>query len=274
MRGRLRFTRSVLAIIGASSILFAGPLLGAEEKGDTLGLLRQLSGMDPDGVPMTVRLLLLVTVFSVVPSIVLLTTCFPRILILLSFLRRALGAQDLLPNPVVTGMAFVLTAMVMMPVWTEVHDKAYKPLQEGRLNLDEAVEIAGTSCKRFMLRFTREKDLLLMDELSRGRVENDESAKPASARQHSAGAELVVEDLSFAVVLPAFVLSELKTAFQMGFLLFLPFLMIDLMVSAVLLSMGMFMLPPVLVSLPLKVLVFVLVDGWSLVVNQLVQGFF
>ncbi len=266
--------RSVLAIIGGSSVFFAGPLQGAEEKGDTLGLLRQLSGMDPDGVPMTVRILLLVTVFSVVPSIVMLTTCFPRILILLSFLRRALGAQDLLPNPVVTGMAFVLTAMVMMPVWTEVYDKAYRPLQDGRLKtVEEAVEIGVKPLKRFMLDHTWEKELLLMDELSRGRGKNGEPAGKASAGQHSAGTELVVEDLSFAVVLPAFVLSELKTAFQMGFLLYLPFLMIDLMVSAVLLSMGMFMLPPVLVSLPLKVLVFVLVDGWNLVVAQLVQGY-
>ncbi len=272
---RLRFTRWVLAIIGGSSILFADPLLGAEEKGDTLGLLRQLSGMGADGVSTMVRIVLLVTVFSVVPSIVLLTTCFPRILILLSFLRRALGAQDLLPNPVTTGMAFILTAMVMMPVWTEVYDEAYQPLQDGRLKtLEEALVIAEKPLKGFMLEFTREKDLLLMDELSRGRGKSDEPAGKASTRQHSVGADLVVEDLSFAVVLPAFVLSELKTAFQMGFLLYLPFLMIDLMVSAVLLSMGMFMLPPVLVSLPLKVLVFVLVDGWSLVVNQLVQGFF
>ncbi len=274
-RRRLRFTRWVLAIIGGSSILFAAPLLGAEEKGDTLSLLHQLSGMDPDGVSTMVRIVLLVTVFSVVPSIVLLTTCFPRILILLSFLRRALGAQDLLPNPVTTGMAFILTAMVMMPVWTEVYDKAYRPLQDGRLKtLEEAIVIAEKPLKGFMLEFTREKDLLLMDELSRGRGRNDEPAGKASAGQHSVRTDLVVEDLSFAVVLPAFVLSELKTAFQMGFLLYLPFLMIDLMVSAVLLSMGMFMLPPVLVSLPLKVLVFVLVDGWSLVVNQLVQGFF
>lgn len=271
MKGLLR---SAHALIGGSSILVAAPLLGAEEKGDSLGLLRQLSGMDTESVPPMVRVLLLVTVFSVVPSIVLLTTCFPRILILLSFLRRALGAQDLLPNPVVTGMAFVLTAMVMMPVWTEVHDKAYRPLQDGHLKtLDEALVIAEKPLKRFMLDHTREKDLLLMDELSRGREKKDQRGARASAGQHSAGTGLVVEDLSFAVVLPAFVLSELKTAFQIGFLLYLPFLMIDLMVSAVLLSMGMFMLPPVLVSLPLKVLVFVLVDGWNLVVKQLVQGF-
>ena len=282
-----RWTRAAPLLTGGSSLLFTGPLLGAQEQGGTLEFLHQLGGVEPTT---TIRVLLLVTIFSVVPSIVLLTTCFPRILILLSFLRRALGAQDLLPNPVVTGMAFVLTAMVMMPVWTEVHDKAYRPLQDGRLKtLDEAIVVAEKPLKNFMFRFIRKNDLLLMVELSNRGAEKKEAAgnrsAGADARSRSAGAtaaaartrgasdRLVVDDLSFAVVLPAFVLSELKTAFQMGFLLYLPFLMIDLVVSAVLLSMGMFMLPPVLVSLPLKVLVFFLADGWNLVVKQLVAGF-
>ncbi len=268
-----RITKSVAVLVGGSSVLLANSVLGAEEAGDSLSLLRQLSGIDPEGVQVAVRVFLLVTVFSVVPSIVLLATCFPRILILLLFLRRALGTQDLLPGPVVTGLAFVLTAMVMMPVFREIHDKAYVPLENGSLDsLEEALVIAEKPVKAFMLRHTRPKDLRLMDELSRRTTAGARPEANQAAGRHSVGAR-TVEDLPISVVLPAFVLSELKTAFQMGFLLYLPFLVIDLMVSAVLLSMGMFMLPPVLVSLPLKVLVFVLVDGWYLVVGQLVQGF-
>ncbi len=274
VRMPFRITKSVAVLVGGSSVLLANSVLGAEEAGDSLSLLRQLSGIDPEGVQVAVRVFLLVTVFSVVPSIVLLATCFPRILILLLFLRRALGTQDLLPGPVVTGLAFVLTAMVMMPVFREIHDKAYVPLQNGSLDsLEEALVIAEKPVKAFMLRHTRRKDLRLMDELSRRTAEGARPEANQAAGRHSVGARPVVEDLGISVVLPAFVLSELKTAFQMGFLLYLPFLVIDLMVSAVLLSMGMFMLPPVLVSLPLKVLVFVLVDGWHLVVGQLVQGF-
>ena len=270
----LQSARGLLILVGGSSVVLASPALSAEEGGDTLALLRQLSGIDPAGIQMAVRVLLMVTVFSVVPAFVLLTTCFPRILIVLSFLRRGLGTQDLPPAQVVTGLALVLTAIVMMPVWREVHDKAYVPLQNGSLeSLEEALVIAEKPVKSFMLNHTRPKDLLLMDELSRKNEAATSPEKKSTAGRHSAGVETAVEDLSFAVVLPAFVLSELKTAFQMGFLLYLPFLMIDLMVSAILLSMGMFMLPPVLVSLPLKVLVFVLVDGFNLVVGQLLQGF-
>lgn len=244
--GALGFRRSAITVVGGGSILLAGRAVGAAESGDGLDLLRQLSGVDPTGVQVAVRLLILVTVFSIVPSILLLTTSFPRILILLSFVRRALGAQDLVPNPVVTGMAFVLTAMVMMPVWTEVHDKAYVPLRDGRLKtLDEAVAVAEKPLKRFMLRHTRERDLLLMHEISRGYARAPASA-PASAgddtdrgaasadsapagastapesrargspARRSAGPDPVAEDPGFLVVLPAFVLSELKTAGRGG----------------------------------------------------------
>jgi flagellar biosynthetic protein FliP len=226
--------------------------------------LRTLGGTGPESIAVPVRVLILITLFSVVPSIVLLTTCFPRLFIVLGFLRRALGTQDLPPNQVVAGLAMILTVMVMLPVWKRVHREAYVPFLNGELESAEAaLEKAAVPVKEFMLAHTFRNDLRLFVDLA--------ANSDAAASAELAGER--VESLSFFIVLPAFVLSELKTAFQMGFLLYLPFLVIDFAVSAILISMGMFMLPPVLISLPIKVLVFVLVDGWNLVVTQLLQGF-
>jgi flagellar biosynthetic protein FliP len=216
--------------------------------------------------------MILVTVLGVVPSFVLLMTSYPRIFIVLSFLRRALGTPELPPQQVMAGLALILTGLVMFPVWRQVHTEAYLPFSRGELKTpEEALEKAGRPIKSFLLAHTYEKDLKLFVELS-ATARGDAASSPGEAGG-GAGREATVEELSFFVVLPAFVLSELKTAFQIGFLIYLPFLVIDLAVAAVLLSMGMFLLPPALVSLPLKVLVFVLVDGWDLVVVQLVQGF-
>ena len=266
-----RLTRTGVPLLVALVATFAlrTPVLAAGAE-DAPGLLKQLSGLDADGAPVAVRLLIFVTIFSIVPSIILLTTCFPRILIVLSFLRRALGTQDLPPNMVITGLAFVLTAMIMTPVWKEVHATAYAPLVSGEItDLGEAMELAQKPIKRFMRDQTPDNDIELMLELYGAHRPPEGSER--SALTSSAGS---IEDPSLSILLPAFVLSELRVAFQMGFLLYLPFLMIDLMVSTVLLSMGMFMLPPVLISLPIKVLVFVLVDGWNLVVEQLVTSFY
>jgi len=249
----------------------------AEEAQATGDVLKTLTGLDGENIGVPLRALALVTIFGVVPSIVLLTTCFPRILVVLFFLRKALGTQDLPPNMLVFGLSFLLTGAVMFPIWQEVHQEAYIPLVETKqIDAGEALEKAELPVKRFMLRHTLRDDLRLMLGVSAqgaGKPSFPASEGEESSRQsQSVSTSQQLEELSFFTILPAFVLSELKTAFQLGFLLFLPFLLIDLVVSGVLVSMGMIMLPPTLVSLPLKILVFVLVDGWSLVVGQLLAG--
>ena len=257
-------------------LLLLSTRLLAEESPVRLGtgdLARALTGLDPESVALPVRAFVLLTILSVVPSIFLLTTCFPRILIVLSLLRRALGTQDLPSNQILAGLTLVLTGMVMLPVWKRVHAEAYLPLVRGEIkSTEEAMEKASLPLKEFMLSHTLEKDLRLCLELSETGSKEEGEVETKSRGAQVDPAEKV-ESLSFFTVLPAFVLSELKLAFQMGFFLFLPFLIIDLTVSAILISLGMFMLPPVLVSLPLKVLVFVLADGWNLVVGRLVQVF-
>lgn len=248
------------------ALVFAASGLRAEDGG--LGeVAKSLAGLDPQGATGALRAFFVITVLGAVPSIVLLATSFPRILVVLSFLRRALGAQDLPSNQVLAGLTLILTGLIMMPVWKRVHAEAYAPLARGELKtVDEALARAAVPLKEFMLAHTFERDLRLMVDLAT-------SAGKGSAASASEGSAGRVADLNFFVVLPAFVLSELKLAFQMGFLIFLPFLVIDLAVSAVLVSLGMFLLPPSMISLPLKILVFVLADGWNLVVAQLIQGF-
>ena len=254
-----------LPAIGAG--LFAQEAVAEEAEaagaGDTL---KTLTGLDSENLGVPLRALALVTVFGVVPSIVLLTTCFPRILVVLFFLRKALGTQDLPPNMLVFGLSFLLTGAVMFPTWQEIHQEAYVPLVETKeINVEVALQRAELPVKRFMLRHTLRDDLRLMLGVS---VQG--AGKPAFPSSAADGPSGKKSESSVSQQLE--VLSELKTAFQLGFLLFLPFLLVDLVVSAVLVSMGMIMLPPTLVSLPLKILIFVLVDGWSLVVGQLLAG--
>jgi len=270
--------------LGCGLALSAMSSLRAEDGGSTTELLRALTGMDPKSIAVPIRAFILITVISVVPSIILLTTCFPRILIVLSFLRRALGTPDLPSNQILAGLTLILTTLIMLPVWKRVHSEAYVPLTRGELKTpEEAIAKAAIPIKQFMLTHTLKADLRLFVELAASGEEASDTRRgsryPEDADRNDAEnttdeetEEATVEDLSFLIVLPAFVLSELKLAFQMGFLLYLPFLIIDLTVSAVLISMGMFMLPPMMVSLPLKILVFVLVDGWNLIVGQLIQG--
>lgn len=284
------FAKRLLGAGVAMSALGVASTLGAQEvveqaaqetvKSESSGFLETAAGLDGDNLAAPLRALALVTVFGVVPSIVLLTTCFPRILVVLSFLRRALGTQDLPPNMIVFGFSLLLTGVVMMPVWTEVYREAYVPLVETKeLTPEKAYSRAELPVKRFLLTHTLRSDLALMIDISSPETSPDTSqTSPVSSTVTTELSETVaeidrpLEQLSLFTILPAFVLSELKLAFQMGFLLFLPFLLIDLVVSAVLVSMGMIMLPPTMVSLPLKILVFVLVDGWSLVVGQLLSG--
>lgn len=206
-------------------------------------------------VATSLQIILLLTVLSLVPAILLMFTSFARIIVVLSFLRQALSAPQMPPNQVLLGLALFLTLFVMRPTIDRVNAEAVQPYLAGTTTTTEALQAAGAPVREFMLRQTREKDLALFVQLSK-------SPRPETA-----------DDLSLLVVTPAFLISELKTAFEIGFLIYLPFLIIDLVVSSVLMSMGMLMLPPAMISLPFKVLLFVLVDGWNLVVRSLVAGF-
>jgi flagellar biosynthetic protein FliP len=209
-------------------------------------------------VSTAVEIAVLLTALSLLPAILVTVTSFTRIMIVLSFVRRALGVNELPPNPVIIGLSLFLTAFVMAPVGERMYSNAWVPYRAAEISATDASTTAWGELRGFLLANTRQSELqLFMDMAKLPPVEEGEAAADLPAR----------------VIVPAFVLSELKTAFQMGFLLFLPFLVIDLVVSSILLSMGMFMLPPVMISTPLKILLFVLVDGWSLVCQSLVTSF-
>ena len=210
---------------------------------------------DPSGAATGVQLLVLLTVLSLAPALLVMVTSFTRIIIVLSLVRNAMGVPQLPPNQVLLGIAFLLTVFVMSPVWTTVNTEALQPYLDGQIDQSEAISRAEAPVRRFMLAQTRESDLALFVGLS-------QDARPES-----------IDDVPTYVVIPGFIVSELKTAFQMGFIIFVPFLIIDIVVSSALLSMGMMMLPPVVVSLPFKILLFVLVDGWTLIIGSLVTSF-
>jgi len=201
------------------------------------------------------QIVLLLTLLTFVPAILVTMTSFTRIVIVFHFLRQALGTQEMPPNQVLIGLALFLTMFIMAPVGTVVNDAALQPAIAGQISVGEAIDRATPPMRAFMLKQTREKDLALFVEL--GRV-----PKPQTP-----------DDLPMRVVVPAYVISELKTGFQMGFFLFIPFLLIDLIVSTTLLSMGMMMLPPAMISLPFKVMLFVMIDGWNLLVGSVVRSF-
>ena len=239
----------------------------------------EAAGTTP-GVPGTERLstaveiALLLTVLSLLPAILVTITSFTRIVIVLSFVRRALSVNELPPNPVLIGLALFLTMFIMAPVGKQVHDQAWVPYQNGELGAKQAMEATWDEFSVFLVKNTRPSELELFQEIANG--SGTDLVHAASALPLGEKPTPSLDDPSkipARVVIPAFVLSELKTAFQMGFLLFLPFLVIDLVVSSVLLSMGMFMLPPVMISTPIKILVFVLVDGWHLITESVVTSF-
>ncbi|MBI3820854.1 MAG: flagellar type III secretion system pore protein FliP [Planctomycetes bacterium] len=209
---------------------------------------------NPGRLPASLEIALVLTLLALAPAIFVSVTCFTRIVIVLSFVRRAIAIQELPPNPVMIGLSLFLTLFVMAPTANQIYDKAFTPYSEGKMSLPDAGKEGGAILKNFLLHHTRDADLALFVEISK-------SARPEKR-----------EDLDLRIVVPAFLISEIKTAFTMGFLIFLPFILIDLVVSAILLSMGMFMLPPTMISTPLKVLLFVLVDGWNLVIRSLVES--
>ncbi|RLQ95732.1 flagellar type III secretion system pore protein FliP [Falsibacillus albus] len=209
----------------------------------------------PDNVAVSVKLLLLLTVLSLAPSILILMTCFTRIIIVLSFVRTSLATQQMPPNQVLVGLSLFLTFFIMAPTFSQVNDQALTPLFDGKINLEQAYEKAADPFKDFMSAHTRQKDLQLF--LSYSKADQPKT----------------IHDIPLTTLVPAFAISEIKTAFQIGFMIFIPFLVIDMVVASVLMSMGMMMLPPVMISLPFKILLFVLVDGWYLVVKSLLQSF-
>lgn len=209
----------------------------------------------PEKVSSALQVLILLTVLTLAPSILIMTTSFSRIIIVLSFLRQAMGTQQTPPNQVLVGLALFLTTFVMTPVWKEVNEKALQPFMAEKMSQQEALQVAQVPLKKFMLHQTREKDLALFVNIAGG-------PKPATK-----------EDVELRMIIPAFIISELKTAFQIGFMIYIPFLILDMVVASVLLSMGMMMLPPVLISLPFKLMLFVMVDGWYLTVGSLMKSF-
>ncbi len=235
----LRFTLFVCLLPSLSFAAAAQPPAG----GGILGLTTPL------------ELLLFLTLLSILPAILVMTTCFTRIVVVLGFLRQALGTPQVPPTQVIIGLALFITLFVMSPVVDKIYIDAYQPYTKKQINAEEALNRAGVPLKEFMLKQTREKDLALFLKMSK-------AERPATPM-----------DLSLRVVIPAFAIGELKRAFEIGFLIFLPFLVIDMVVASVLLSMGMMMLPPIMVSMPFKLLLFVLVDGWQLLIGSLVGSF-
>lgn len=240
-----------LLAAGFSHTAAAAPL------GDNGGLsiLTVTDGQTEQAYSVKLQILLLMTALSFIPAFLLMATCFTRIIIVLAILRQALGLQQSPPNRVLVGITLALTILIMRPVWSDVYDHAFKPYDAGEITLMQAFSTAEKPVRDFMLRQTQQTALEQMLRIANEPLDQN------------------VEDISFAVVLPAFVISELKTAFQIGFMLFIPFLIIDLVVASVLMAMGMMMLSPLIVSLPFKLVIFVLVDGWAMTVGTLSASF-
>ncbi|MCZ7587092.1 MAG: flagellar type III secretion system pore protein FliP [Deltaproteobacteria bacterium] len=211
---------------------------------------------EPADISTGIKIVLLMTVLTLAPSILVMMTCFTRLAVVMGFLRQAIGTHQVPSNQIIIGLALFLTAFIMKPAFQKIYDDAYVPYTQQRIGYDEAGARAMAPLRDFMLKQTREKDLALF-------VKTAAIDRPAT-----------VDDLPSYIIIPSFILSELKTAFVIGFMVYLPFLVIDMVVAAVLMSMGMMMLPPVMISLPFKLLIFVLADGWYLIVGSLVDSFY
>ena len=246
MNTRVIFKVSLLLIM-----LFLPSWLNAEE----LTLFSLKDTADGQDYSVKLQILLLMTVLSLLPALLMVLTSFTRIIIVLAILRQAMGLQQSPPNKILIGISLMLTMLIMRPVWQDIYQNAYTPFQQQTIGLEEALLTAEKPLRAFMLRQTRESELrqVLL-------IANEPTT-------------LTAQEIPFEVLMPAFVLSELTTAFQIGFMLFIPFLIIDLVVSSVLMSMGMMMLSPLIISLPFKLMVFVLADGWSMIAGTLAATF-
>lgn len=246
-------TRLILAFFAVAATL----LLWAGEASAATNLDRSTDRLMSEQQTMatSLQIVLLMSVLTVLPSLLLMMTSFTRIIIVLSILRQALGLQQTPPNQVLVGLALFLSLFVMRPVFDEINQTAYAPYSSGRISVEQAVEASGDALHRFMIAQTRDKDLAMFAELADAQAYEDPT------------------DVPFSILLPAFVTSELKTAFIIGFLIYLPFLVIDLVVASTMTAMGMVMLSPSIISLPFKLLLFVLVDGWALTMGSLARSF-
>jgi flagellar biosynthetic protein FliP len=210
---------------------------------------------NPKEVATSIQILFILTILALAPAILIMMTCFTRIIVVLSFLRKAIATQTTPPNQVLIGLALFLTFFIMAPVGTEINKNSIQPYLNGGISQEVAIENAMNPVRNFMFKYTREKDLALFLDIS-------DSKKPQN-----------LDDIPSKALIPAFIISELKTGFQIGFILFIPFIIIDMVVASTLMSMGMMMLPPVMISLPFKILLFIMVDGWNLVIHSLITGF-
>lgn len=253
-----------LAIAGVLATAALAPLpavaqdateLDAAETSGPSVTIAMPGGSDREGTSSAIRMMLLLTVISIAPGILISMTSFTRIIIVLTFARQAVGTQSSPPTQVLLALALLLTGVVMTPVLTQIHDAALEPYLAEVLTEEEAAEVASASISQFLLGQVRESDVLLFYELSG-------EERPS-----------VATDIPLRLLVPAFMLSELRTSFEMGFLLYLPFVLIDLLCASILTAMGMMMMPPTMISTPLKLLLFVLVDGWALLVRSLVLSF-
>lgn len=247
----------------AGSGLQAGDYTGNEaiDVGDEPGssVLQEVIGVDAS---QPLEVILLLTLIALAPSLLIMMTCFTRIIIVLGFLRTAMQTQTTPPNMVLTGMALFLTLFIMAPVFAEINEVAYQPYINEELTTEQALEAASVPLKKFMLRQTSNDDLQFFIDLS-----NMEEPEGGFTEEY------IQNDLSLTVIVPSFMISELKRAFQMAFLIFIPFLVIDLVVGSTLMSMGMMMLPPAMISMPFKILTFVLADGWNLLIGSVVSSY-
>ncbi len=248
------FTVLGLLVLG---ILFIFPwsLFAQEAASGAPSVTVSLGEGTPNRFSVAIQILILLTVLSLAPAIFIMMTSFTRIVVVLSFMRQAFGTQQSPPNQVLIGLALFLTFLVMAPVWQEVNKEALQPYLQEEISQQDALDLAIIPVRNFMLRQVREKDLSLFVKIAKLPQPKNPSELPTFT------------------VIPAFMISELRTAFQIGFLVYLPFLVIDIVVASILMSMGMMMLPPVMISLPFKLILFVLADGWYLVVGSLVKGF-
>ena len=213
------------------------------------------SSSKPGDVATTIQIFLMLTILSMAPGLLIMTTSFTRLVVVLSFLRTAMGTQQAPSNQIILALSMFLTFFIMSPVWQQISKEAYQPWKAQQITQELAIDRAVKPVRKFMLSQTREKDLALFVSLSK-------LPRPKNA-----------DDIPTLTIIPAFMISELRTAFQIGFLIYIPFIVVDMVVASVLMSMGMMMLPPVMISLPFKILLFVLVDGWGLVISSLVKSF-
>ncbi len=246
--------RSMVGILSLLALLAAGVAFAEPLPFPSLNI-GVGTATKPNDIAVTIQIFILMTVMSLAPGLLIMTTSFTRISVVLSFLRTAMGTQAAPSNQVILSLSMFLTFFIMTPVWEQVNRDAYQPWKNQKISQEQAMERAVRPVRIFMLSQTREKDLALFVSLSK-------LPRPNNA-----------EDIPTLTIIPAFMISELRTAFQIGFLIYIPFIVVDMVVASVLMSMGMMMLPPVMISLPFKILLFVLVDGWGLVISSLVKSF-